>query len=155
MDNILLVKSLVDRILLGEDLAPVVHLLADDVVFKVAVADDPPLQSLPGKEAMVEYFRQLGDIVAFWRVQYSGEGEHVLVLGRESFTIGTCDIDVESEFALVFDVYDGLITRFMVVEDLSAFIKDAQLTRLRRRLETALEPAIESAGVKANALVPA
>jgi hypothetical protein len=35
----------------------------------------------------VEYFTSLGDIVSFWGIRCYGDGERVVVVGAESFTL--------------------------------------------------------------------
>jgi ketosteroid isomerase-like protein len=138
MSNIALVRSLVERILLAEDLQPVLHLLADDVEFTVAVPDGLSRgHQEAGKDAVIEYFNELGDIVTFWRVKFFDRGEHVVVVGNEGFAIQHTDITASAEFALVFEVCDGLITRLLVIEDLAELLRDgSQLSALRDRLET-------------------
>lgn len=94
--------------------------LADDVVFEVT----PPggvatTTERRGKQAVVDYFTALGDIVTFWRVRCFGDGERVVVVGAESFTIPRYGITVGSEFALLLYVCGEVITRFLIIEDLS------------------------------------
>jgi uncharacterized protein len=144
MDNVALVKTLVDRILLADDLDPVLHLLADDLSFKVAIPDAMPICFADsGKEGMVDYFRSLGGIVTFWRVEYFAEGNHVVAVGKERFSVENSDLTADSDFALVFDVEEGRITRLLVVEDLTSFIKDGrQVLKLANRLKDPLGPTV-------------
>ncbi|HWB42645.1 MAG TPA: nuclear transport factor 2 family protein [Gemmatimonadales bacterium] len=95
--------------------------LAEDVVFEVT----PPGggRTAPehrGREAVVEYFTSLGDVVTFWRVQCYGDGERIVAIGAESFTIPRYDLTVGGEFALLLHVCDRVITRFLIIEDLAA-----------------------------------
>lgn len=144
MDNTAVVKRLVDRILLATDLDPVVHLLADDLSFKVAIPGAMPI-CFPdsGKQGVVDYFKALGGIVTFWRLEYFAEGEHVIAVGKERFTMRNSALVADSDFALVFDVRDGLITRLLVVEDLTSFIQDGnQVLELANRLLDPLAPTV-------------
>jgi hypothetical protein len=119
------VKRAVDRILAG-DLEPMLHLLADDVVFEAAIGGEMSISlEDSGKQPVMDYFRALGGIVAFWQIDYSERGDHLIAWGKESFTVENCLIQAGSEFALVFQLRDGLITRFLVVEDLRSFIRDS------------------------------
>jgi hypothetical protein len=59
----------------------------------------------------------LGGIVSFWQVRVF-EGDQVLALGNERYRT-TGGIESETDFALVWDVSDGLITHLLVVEDLT------------------------------------
>jgi SnoaL-like protein len=144
MDNVALVKTLVDRILMAADLDPVLYLLADDLSFKVAIPGAMPIcYADSGKQGVVDYFKALGGIVTFWRVEYSAQDEHVIAVGKERFTMGNGDLTADSDFALVFDVRDGLITRLLVVEDLTSFIQDGhQLLELANRLKDPLAPTV-------------
>src|SRR6267143_6167195 len=144
MDNTAIVKRLLDRILLAAELDPVLHLLADDLSFKVAIPGAMPICFADsGKQGVVDYFKALGGIVTFWRVEYFAKGEHVVAVGKERFTTGNSALTADSDFALVFDVHNGLITRFLVVEDLTSFIEDgAPVLELADRLQDPLAPTV-------------
>jgi ketosteroid isomerase-like protein len=119
MDNIAVAKRVVDRILLATDLDPVLHLLDDDLSFEVAPPDVLPICfGDSGKQAMIDYFSALGGIVTFWQVEYFAQRDQVIAVGRERFTMEHTRISADSDFALVFDIHDGLITRLLVVEGL-------------------------------------
>ena len=120
-------RRAVDRMLFG-DLDPVLDLLADDVEFCVAVGGDMPIcLDASGTQPVVDYFTALGGLVTFWQLDYTARGDQLIAWGKEHFTIETCGIEGGCEFAMVFDVAEGLITRFLVVEDLPAFIRAGSL----------------------------
>jgi hypothetical protein len=56
-------------------------------------------------------------------MDYTAAGEQVIAWGKERFTIEGCELEGACEFALVFDVDDGAVTRLLVVEDLRAFVR--------------------------------
>jgi ketosteroid isomerase-like protein len=118
-DNLALVKGILDRMLPSGDLRPLLDGLADDVVFTVATTPDdgPDTCQVAGKAAVLDYFVNLGDLIAFWRVTCSSSGTRVLVRGEESFTLQPGGLEAHGEFALLFDLSDGVITRLLVVED--------------------------------------
>jgi ketosteroid isomerase-like protein len=117
------VRQAVDR-LLGRDVEPLVHLLADDVELEVAAGrDDSSGGTDSGKQAVADYFTALGGLPAFWQMDYTAAGEQVIAWGKERFTIEGCELEGACEFALVFDVDDGAVTRLLVVEDLRAFVR--------------------------------
>jgi hypothetical protein len=123
MNQMAAVRHAVDRILLG-DLNPMLDLLAEDAMFCVAVGGDEPVcLEESGKQPVVDYFTSLGGLVTFWNMDYTARGDHLIVWGRESFTIENCGLEGGCELALVLDVSEGVITRFMVVEDLPSFIR--------------------------------
>jgi ketosteroid isomerase-like protein len=118
VDNLALVKGILDRMLPSGDLGPLLDGLADDIVFTVATSDDGPGTYLSaGKPVVLDYFENLVYLFAFWRVTYSSSGARVLVRGEESFTLQPSGLEAHGEFALLFDLRDGLITRLLVVED--------------------------------------
>jgi hypothetical protein len=122
MNDTIELRRAVDRILLG-DLEPMLDLLAEDVEFCVAVGGDEPIcLDDSGKQPVVDYFTALGGLVTFWQMDYTARSGQLIAWGKESFTIENCGIEGGCEFALVFDVSEGLITRFLVVEDLPSFI---------------------------------
>ena len=123
MTDTIELRLAVDRILLG-DLEPMLGLLADDVEFCVAIGGDAPIcLEDSGRQPVVDYFTALGGLITFWQMDYTPRGDQLIAWGRESFTIETCELEGGCQFALVLDLADGLITRFMVVEDLPSFIR--------------------------------
>src|SRR4051794_29412546 len=119
MDELTAVSGAVDRLLVGA-LAPLHDLLAHDVELEVASAGDVPgCRKHSGRQAVADYFAALGDLPAFWRMEYSSIDGRVIAWGDESFTVEGCGLEAETEFALVFDLRQGRITRLLVIEDLS------------------------------------
>jgi ketosteroid isomerase-like protein len=128
MNDIAAVRQAVDRVLLG-DLEPILDLLSEDVVFQVAVGGDEPVcLEESGREAVVDYFSALGGLVSFWQLDYTAGGEQLIAWGKESFTVERCGIEGECEFALVFELAEGRITRFLVIEDLPSYIRQSHLS---------------------------
>jgi uncharacterized protein len=123
MDNTSLAQSLME----SDDWQPLIDHLADDVVFKATIPDGTPISGeLRGKQAMVDHLIKLGDVLEFRQeqpLQFFGTGERVVVLGKESVEIKKSGVTVpESEYATVLDFHDGLITRFLVIQDLTAVV---------------------------------
>jgi hypothetical protein len=89
-------------------------------VFEVTPPEGmPTTPERRGKQEVLDYFTSLGDIVTFWQVRCFGDGERVVAVGAESFTIPRYGVTLGGEFALLLHVCDGLITRFLIIEDLS------------------------------------
>ena len=85
MDDMTAVRRAVDRLLAG-DLEPMLDLLAEDVRFEAAGGgDSPEYRTAWGKEAVADYFTGLGELVAFWQIDYGSEDGQVIAWGRESF----------------------------------------------------------------------
>lgn len=117
-NNLVVVKRILDRWLPSGDIRPLLDGLADDVELTVTAhgGGGDPHQGT-GKAAVLEYFASLGDLVTFWRVKHSWSGAWVVVLGEEHFTVDPGGLEAHSEFAMIFELRDGLITRLLIVED--------------------------------------
>jgi uncharacterized protein len=119
--------SLVRSLFESEDWQRLIDHLAEDVVFKATIPDGTPISGeFRGKQAVVDHLVRLGDILEFRQEgprEYFGHGERVVFLGKESVEIKKSGVTVpESEYATVLDFHDGLITRFLVIQDLSAVV---------------------------------
>jgi uncharacterized protein len=106
---------------------PLLDHLADDVVFKVTIPDGTPISGeFRGKPAVTEHFERLPDLLEFEQerpMDFLGSADRVVVLARESFEIKKNGVVVSgSEYADVLDFRDGLIARFLVIQDLSAVV---------------------------------
>jgi ketosteroid isomerase-like protein len=124
MDNIALIRNVLET----EDWPLLIDHLADDVIFKVTVPDGTPISGeFRGKQAVVDHFNRLGSLLEFRQeqpLQYFGEGDRVVVLGKESFDVKENGVTVRgSEYADVFDFRGGRITRFLIIQDLSAVVE--------------------------------
>jgi ketosteroid isomerase-like protein len=123
MDNIALARSIME----SDDWQSLIDHLSDDVVFKATIPDGTPISGeFRGKQAMVDHLINLGDLLEFRQeqpLQYFGNGRRVVVLGEESVEVKKSGVTVpQSEYATVLDLHDGLITRFLVIQDLSAVV---------------------------------
>jgi ketosteroid isomerase-like protein len=123
MDNVSLAQTLME----SEDWQPLVDHLADDVVFRVTIPEGTPISGeLRGKQAMVDHLMNLGDLLEFRQekpLEYYGNGDRVVVLGQESVEVKKSGVTVpHSEYATVLDFRGDLITRFLVIQDMSAFV---------------------------------
>lgn len=120
MNNIAWLQRILNEAFATLDFQPLAAHLADDVIFEVTPPDgEPTTPERRGKQAVVDYFSSLGDIVTFWQVQCFGDGERVVAVGAESFTLPPYGVTLGGEFALLLHLCDGSITRFLIVEDLS------------------------------------
>jgi hypothetical protein len=123
MDYMTAVRQAVNR-LLGGDLGPILDLLAEDVEFEVVGGGDPAeTRKGSGKQAVAEHFGALGELVAFWQIDYGVLDGQVIAWGKESFTLEGSGLEGGCEFALVFDLSGDRIVRFRVIEDLSSFYR--------------------------------
>jgi ketosteroid isomerase-like protein len=124
MSNIELAKRLINPP--DGNWQPLLDHLADDVVFKVTVPEGTPISGeFRGKQAVTEHFERVGDLLEFRQeepMEFFGDGERVVVLGKETVEVKRSGVTVPgSEYADVLDFRDGLITRFLVIQDMSTF----------------------------------
>jgi uncharacterized protein len=122
-ENIAFTRSVLET----EDWPRLIDHLADDVVFKVTIPDGTPIGSeLRGKHAVVEHLQNLGNLLEFHQekpLEFFGDGDRVVVLGTESVEIKKNGVTVHgSEYADVIDFDDGLVTRFSIIQDLTAVV---------------------------------
>jgi ketosteroid isomerase-like protein len=119
--------SLAQRLMESDDWQPLIDHLAHDVVFKATIPDGTPISgAFRGKQAVVDHLVRLGDILEFRQeqpLQFFGNGDRVVILGKETVEIKKSGVTVPgSEYATVLEFHDGLITRFLVIQDLSAVL---------------------------------
>ena len=121
--NITFAKSVLE----ADDWPRLIDRLADDVVFKATIPDGTPVSGeFRGKQAVAEHLTQLGDILEFRQekpLEFFGDGERVVVLGSETVEIKKNGARVpNSEYATILDFRDGFVTRFTVIQDLTAVV---------------------------------
>ncbi|HEX2220777.1 MAG TPA: nuclear transport factor 2 family protein [Gemmatimonadales bacterium] len=128
MNNAEWIQRLLDQAFATLDFRSLAEHLAQDVILEVTPPGGHAVEHR-GRGAVVDYFSALGDIVSFWRVRCYDRGERVVVVGSERFTIPRHGVTLGGEFALLLYVCDGLITRFLIIEDLSdsAAVEEAAL----------------------------
>jgi ketosteroid isomerase-like protein len=118
--NSQLLQPILDQAFATLDFRFLADHLAEDVVFEVTPPEGiPTTPERRGKQEVLGYFTSLGDIVTFWQVRCFGDGERVVAVGAESFTLPRYGVTLGGEFALLLHVCDGLITRFLIIEELS------------------------------------
>jgi hypothetical protein len=104
MTDMTAVRQAADQPLGGRP-EPLLELLAEHVDFEVGGGGDVPGRwTGSGTHAVVDYFGALGELVAFWQIDYTALGGQVIAWGKESFTVERCGLEGACEFALVFDL---------------------------------------------------
>ncbi|HEY7611803.1 MAG TPA: nuclear transport factor 2 family protein [Gemmatimonadales bacterium] len=119
MTNTAFIQTILDDAFRTLDFRRLASHLAENVLFEVTPPGEGDVLEGCGRDAVVNYLTSLGDIVSFWRVTCYGEGERVVALGSEQFTIPRYGVTLGGEFALLLHVCGDRITRFLIVEDLS------------------------------------
>jgi ethanolamine utilization protein EutQ len=119
IDNVALLRSIWGPLERGEshDFGPFFDALAAEVTYETAVGE------LRGKQALIHYFAPASATIEFnpfeKPLEYYGEGDRVVILGDETFKVKDTGATHRAEWAWVIDVYDGLITRILHLQDLS------------------------------------
>ena len=120
MTNAASIQRLLDDAFATLDFRNLAAHLAEDVIFEVTPpGEEDEVLEARGRDAVVDYFTSLGDIVSFWRVRCYGDGERVVAVGAERFTMPRHGVTLGGEFALLLHVCGERITRFLIIEDLS------------------------------------
>ena len=119
MTNAALIQRILDEAFATLDFSALAAHLAEDVVFEVTPPGEGKVVEARGPNAVVDYFASLGDIVSFWRVRCFDDGERVVAVGAERFTVPRYGVTLGGDFALLLQVCGGRITRFFIIEDLS------------------------------------
>jgi ketosteroid isomerase-like protein len=122
-ENIAFVRSVLET----EDWPRLIEHMADEIVFKATIPEGTPISGeFRGKQAVVDHLTNLPNLLEFRQEQpleFFGDGDRVVVLGTETVEIKKNGVTVpHSDYADVFDFRDGLVTRFTVIQDLSAVL---------------------------------
>ena len=117
-DNIALLRGIYDPLERGEthDFGRFFEHLADDVLFELPVGD------LRSKQAVAEYFANAAELLEFnpfeKPLEYFAAGDRVVQLGEETFTVKATGVSHRGEWAWLFEIHDGLITRIVAMQHL-------------------------------------
>jgi hypothetical protein len=120
MNHTAWLQKVLDAAFATRDFRALADQLAEDVVFEVTPPNGlPVLPECRRKQDVVDYFTALGDIVTFWRVRCYGDGDRVVVVGAERFTLPGYGVTLGGEFAFLLQICNRVITRFLIIEQLS------------------------------------
>lgn len=101
--------------------------IADDMVFSFTAADYVPGSGEHrGKDALINFLTRtrnelVEDDVRLERpLEYFGNGDRVLVLGKESYTVKKTGKKVSEEFVMVLDFRDSQLTGCTIIQNTTA-----------------------------------
>jgi ethanolamine utilization protein EutQ len=110
--------------------------LAEEVVFTT------PVGEVRGKQAVIGYFSNAASTLEFdifvRPLEYFGDGKRVVQVGGETFTVKDTGATHEADWAWIFDVEDGRITRILAIQDLSGVADEVTEALDKARKEGAL-----------------
>jgi ethanolamine utilization protein EutQ len=118
-DPVALLRSIYDPLERGEsgESQRFDDALAEDVVLTT------PVGEARGKRAVIGYFAKTSETLEFdiflRPLEYFGDGNRVVQLGDEIFRVKETGATHRADWAWVFDVEDGRITRILAIQDLS------------------------------------
>jgi ethanolamine utilization protein EutQ len=124
-DAVALLRSIYDPLERGEseDLHPFFDAFDEDIVFTTSVGE------VRGKAAVMGYFSQAAAAMEFdifvRPLEYVGDGNRAVQLGGEIFKVKETGKTHEADWAWVYDVEDGRITRILGIQDLSGVADEA------------------------------
>jgi ketosteroid isomerase-like protein len=98
------------------DIRGVLDRLSDDIEWRIAAPSELPYAGVHrGRDEVAEFFRTFGqtsEFEVFEPQEYIARGDKVVVLGHERQRIKASGQVVETDWAMVFVVRSGRITRF-------------------------------------------
>jgi ethanolamine utilization protein EutQ len=135
-DPVALLRSIYDPLERGEseDFQPFYDAFDEHVVLTTSVGE------VRGKPAVMGYFSKAAETMEFdifvRPLRYFGDGNRVVQVGRETFRVKETGKTHEADWAWVYDVEDGRITRILGIEDLSG-VADEEAEAMARAQQDA------------------
>ena len=135
-DGVALLRSIYDPLERGEsdDFQPFYDAFAEDIVLTTSIGE------VRGKQAAIGYFRHASATMEFdifvRPLEYFGDGNRIVQVGRETFRVKETGKTHEADWAWVYDIEDGRITRILGIEDLSG-VADEEAEAMAKAQEEA------------------
>jgi ethanolamine utilization protein EutQ len=136
-DGVALLRSIYDPLERGEshDFQPFYDAFAEDIVLTTSMGE------VRGKRAAIGYFVHASATMEFdiflRPLEYFGEGDRVVQVGRERFRVKETGKTHEADWAWVYDIEDGRITRILGIEDLSGVADEEAEAMVKAQKEAA------------------
>jgi ethanolamine utilization protein EutQ len=134
-DPVALLRSIYDPLESGEsdDWQPFYDAFDEDIVLRTSKGE------ARGKKAVVAYFAKASETMTFdifvRPLAYFTDGKRVVQVGRELFTVRATGKTHEADWAWVYDIEDGRITRILGIEDLSGVADEEAEALVRAQTE--------------------
>jgi hypothetical protein len=113
--NVRVVEGMFSSLQRG-DIAGVLDRLSDDIEWRLAGPSELPYAGIHrGRDEVAKFFQSFGqaaEFEVFEPREYLAKGDKVVVLGHERQRIKASGQVVETDWAMVFTLRDGRITRF-------------------------------------------
>jgi ethanolamine utilization protein EutQ len=137
-DPVALLRSIYDPLERGEsaDFQPFYDAFDEDIVLTTSMGE------ARGKPAVMGYFSKAAETMEFdifvRPLQYFGDGNRVVQVGRETFRVKETGETHEADWAWVYDVEDGRITRILGIQDLSGVAHEEAEALIKAQTEASL-----------------
>ncbi len=122
-ENTQLVMQAYDKFKSG-DIPGVLELLSDDIEWELDKTENVPFTGVrKGKEQVADFFSVLNQHqhpLQFEPREFIAQGDRVVALGHYAWSVKSTDRVFESDWAEVFTVQNGKITRFREFADTAA-----------------------------------
>lgn len=112
------------------DRSPLFDLLAEEVVLEFTIPEGTPISGkFQGRQNVIDFYTTtspslVDDGHAEGPLQFGAEGDRVLILGTESYTVAKSGTRCRNkEFAIALDFRDGQITRILQIKDFTEFVE--------------------------------
>ena len=134
-DPVALLRSIYDPLERGEsaDFQPWYDAFDEDIVLTTSMGE------ARGKQAVIGYFSKAAETMEFdifvRPLQYFGDGNRVVQVGRETFRVKETGKTREADWAWVYDFEDGRITRILGIQDLSGVADEEAEAMARAQAE--------------------
>lgn len=121
--NVEVVKKAYDAFLSG-DIPAFIELMDENVEWDHRGPEGVPINKMyRGKEGVQQFFTELGETMegtGFEVHEFFGAGDRVVALGHFSWKARSTGKSFESDFAMVYTVKDGKVTRWQPIFDRTA-----------------------------------
>jgi ethanolamine utilization protein EutQ len=139
-DGVALLRSIYDPLERGEsdDFRPFYDAFAENIVLTTSAGE------VRGKEAVISYFSEAAATMEYdifvRPLEYFAEGNRVVQVGGETFRVKATGKTHEADWAWLYDVEDGRITRIVGIQDLSG-IADEEAEAMAKAQKAQAAPA--------------
>ncbi|MDY7227384.1 nuclear transport factor 2 family protein [Hyalangium rubrum] len=122
--NLSRLKRILEEVDRTWEMKPLTDQFAKEVVLRVTIPDGTPLSGeFRGKEAVTGYFTQILPEVAVFKqqapVEFVPDGERVIVLGDDAYTLKKTGETFRSPYAMVVGFEEEQIKSILIIQDLS------------------------------------
>lgn len=108
------------------DMAALMALFADDIEWVIPGEGLPLAGTYRGHAGVTQFFQQLtsvSEILSFEPLEFIGEGDRVVVVGRERARVKNTNRTVETNWIMTWTVRNGKVTNFREYTDTLAWAR--------------------------------